>query len=266
MHTTRVLVVLPLLATGCRQIEPAPSELQDLMKFFFTDFETAEDATMAEAFRNLDAAVDGGNLEYQEGFVDALSKEATDATGYAHADPADAIGLFIVNPIACTMDQMVELVTMKDQIGTYGTYETLERTWVEAVPEFASGESPTGMWSDDFHYKNGFLKIDYTATTEGTGRWIPASDDYESPWGDMLVTRRVMIAPAENAEADHSYPQDWRSEVYYERSTGEIVHLAAMWREAVFGNLSHEDELAQRTLLNGLKDWDDASSDACAGR
>ena len=233
-------------------------------QFFFTDFETAEDATMAEAFRNLDAAVGGADLEYQRG--SSACPEATDATGYAHADPADAIGLFIVNPVSCTMDQMVELITMKDQIGTYGTYESLDRTWVETVEEFARGNSPTGMWSDDFHYKNGLLKIDYTATTEGNGRWIPASEDYESPWGDMLVTRRVMVAPAQNAEDDHSYPQDWRSEVYYERSDGQIVHLAAMWREAVFGNLSHEDELAQRTLLNGLKDWDDASTTACAGR
>ena len=264
MRTSLPLVALPLLLVGCRQIEPAPSELQDLMQFFFTDFETAEDATMAEAFRNLDAAVGGADLEYQEGFVEALPREATDATGYAHADPADAIGLFIVNPVSCTMDQMVELITMKDQIGTYGTYESLDRTWVETVEEFARGNSPTGMWSDDFHYKNGLLKIDYTATTEA---WPVDSNQrgYES------VGRHARHAPGHggprtDAEDDHSYPQDWRSEVYYERSDGQIVHLAAMWREAVFGNLSHEDELAQRTLLNGLKDWDDASTTACAGR
>jgi hypothetical protein len=266
MRKPHLLLVLPLLATGCRQIEPAPKELQALVQFFFTDFETAEDATMAEAFRNFDGVVDGKNLEYQEGFVDSLAKADTDATGYDHADPADAIGLFIVNPVECTMDQMVDLVTMKDQVGTYGTYESLDRTWVETVPEFKSGDSLTAMWSDDFHYTNGLLGIDYTATTEGSARWIPESEDYETPWGKMLVTRRVMVEPAVNAKDDHSYPQDWRTEIYYERSNGNIVHLAAMWREAAFGNLTHEDEIAQRTLLNGLKDWDEDSSDACAAR
>lgn len=263
MRQPHMLLVLPLLATGCRQIEPAPKELQALMQFFFTDFETAEDATMAEAFRNFDDVVGGKDLEYQEGFVDSLSKGDADATGYTHADPADAIGLFIVNPVACTIDEMVNLVTMKDQVGTYGTYDELDRTWVETVPEFESGDSLTGMWTDDFHYTNGLLGIDYTATTEGSGRWIPASEDYESPWGDMLVTRRVMVEPAVNAKDDHSYPQDWRTEIYYERSDGNIVHLAAMWREAQFGNLSHTDEIAQRTMLNGLKDWDSDSEKAC---
>lgn len=266
MRQPHLLLVLPLLATGCRQIEPAPKELQALMQFFFTEFETAEDETMAEAFRNFDDVVGGKDLEYQEGFVDSLDKADTDATGYTHADPADAIGLFIVNPVACTMNQMVDLVTMKDQVGTYGTYEELTRTWVETVPEFKSGESLTGAWSDDFHYKNGLLGIDYTATTEGAGRWIPTIDDEITPWGDMLVTRRVMPAPADNVKDDHSYPQDWRTEIYYERSNGNIVHLAAMWREATFGNLSHEDEIAQRTLLNGLKDWDSDSEKACGSR
>lgn len=263
MHKFHLVIFPALFSLGCRQIEPAPKELQALMQFFFAGFETAEDETMAEAFRNLDDVVNGSDLEYQEGVVDTLSQEAVDATGTTHADPADAIGLFIVNPIACTMEDMVRLITMKDQVGTYGTYEQLDRTWTRTVPDFRAGESPTGAWSDDFHYTNGLLGIDYTATTEGAGRWIPASTDYESPWGDTLVTRRIMIEPAKNAREDHSYPQDWRTEVYYERSSGTIVHLAAMWREAQFGSLSHEDELAQRTMLTGLKDWDTDSERAC---
>ncbi|MEC8423732.1 MAG: hypothetical protein VX000_08140 [Myxococcota bacterium] len=177
MSKRHLAIVLALTASGCRQIEPAPTELQALMQFFFAGFETAEDATMAEAFRNLDDIVDGSELAYQEGVVDTLSQESVDATGFTHADPADAIGLYIVNPIACTMDEMVRLITMKDQVGTYGTYEQLDRTWRQTVPEFRAGESPTGTWSDDFHYPNGLLGIDYTATTDGAGRWIPASDD-----------------------------------------------------------------------------------------
>jgi hypothetical protein len=76
----------------------------------------------------------------------------------------------------------------------------------------------------------------------------------------------VMTAPAVNVKEDHSYPQDWRVEVYYERSNGNIVHLAAMWREATFGSLDQEDELVQNTLFKGLEDWDKDSTSACEGR
>ena len=255
-----------IAAIGCREIAPAPEEQEALMQFFFTEFEDASDETMAEAFRNFDAAVDGANLEYSEGIVSNLSPEDTDRTGYTHADPANAIGLFIINPVACTIDQMVDLVTMKDQVGTYGTYEEFTRTWVADVSAFQEEDSTTAIWEDEFRYINGILGIDYTAHTEGTGRWIPYIDDEATPWGSMLVTRRVMTTPATMDKEDHSYPQDWRVEVYYERSSGQLVHLAAMWREAVFGSLSHESELTQRTMLNGLKDWDTASDEACAGR
>ena len=65
MSKRHLAIVLALTASGCRQIEPAPTELQALMQFFFAGFETAEDATMAEAFRNLDDIVDGSELVYR---------------------------------------------------------------------------------------------------------------------------------------------------------------------------------------------------------
>lgn len=252
------------LSTGCRQIDPAPAELGALVQFFFTDFETAEDETMAEAVRNLDELVGGASLEYQEGYVDNLPQEALDATGYDHADAAEGIGLFMANPIACDMDRMVELVTMKEQVETYGTYDSFDREWTTDIAAFRTQEELWGGWEDAFHYKNGLLGIDYTAETEGEARWIPDLDAEQTPWGAVLITRRSMVAPAVNENEEHSYPQDWRAEVYYQRPEGHIVHLAAMWREAVFGSLSHEDELAQRTMLNGLKDWDKDSDKACA--
>ena len=134
---TRITVLLAAIATlGCKEIEPAPKEQEELMQFFFSDLDDASDETMAEAFRNFDAAVDGANLEYSEGIVANLAKEDTDRTGYTHADPANGIGVYIINPVACTMDQMVDLVTMKDQVGTYGTYETFDRTWVQRCRGF----------------------------------------------------------------------------------------------------------------------------------
>ena len=38
MSTQRSLLVVALLTTGCRQIDPAPQELDALVQFFFTDF------------------------------------------------------------------------------------------------------------------------------------------------------------------------------------------------------------------------------------
>ncbi len=254
------------LTSGCRKIEPAPKELQSLFQFFFTEFEDAEDETMAEAVRNLDGLLEedkDGVLAYQDGTIDDLSKEDVDRTGYTHADPADAVGLYMVNNVACDMDQMVELVTMKDQVGTYGTYESFDREWISDVPAFQSGEELTASWFDVFHFKSGLLNIDYVADNDGAGRWIPDLSDEETPFGPVLITRRLMVEPADMEHEDHTYPQDWRGELYYQRAEGNIGHVVVMWREAEFGTLSGEDEFAQRTVLNGLKDWDADSDKAC---
>lgn len=266
---------IPLFAlvalTGCKQVEPAPKELVALMHFFFTDIEDAEDEQMAEAFRNFDDVVGGADFAADDGApergsVDLLSKDAVDSTGYTHADPSNTAGLYVVGPVRCTMDQMIDLVTMKDQISVYGTYETFDREYTGDVAGFKKQDALAADWADNFHYKNGLLGIDYVADTTTVARWIPEIDDETTPWGPMLITRRSMIEPATNEKDDHSYPQDWRAEIYYERSPGNIVHLQAMWREADFGGLTQDDDLAQNTMLKGLEDWDKDSTSHCEGR
>jgi len=265
-HMVLSAALLAPLSSGCRKIDPAPNELDALFRFFFTEFEDAEDETMAEAVRNLDGLLeedDDGELVYEDGTITDLTQEDVDRTGYTHADPADAVGLYMVNPVACDMDQMVELVTMKDQIGTYGTFASFDREWISDVPAFRDGEELTASWFDIFRYENGLLNIDYVAHNDGSGRWIPELSDEETPFGPVLITRRLMVEPAEIAIDGHSYTQDWRGELYYQRAPGSIGHVVVMWREAVFGSLSGEEEFAQRTVLNGLKDWDRDSDKAC---
>ena len=46
----RSLAPVLLLCAGCRQVDPAPTELEDLVHFFFVDFDSEEDgkATVRE--------------------------------------------------------------------------------------------------------------------------------------------------------------------------------------------------------------------------
>lgn len=253
--------VTSLALMGCKKVEPAPKELDDLLHFFLVEAESASDETMAEAFVNLDKAVDGGDLEeHWDGSVSDLTDDEVADFAPAGVTAANAAGIFLVNKIDCGMARMAELVTAKNQIELYGTYDDFSREWVSDVEAFRTKDEPTGTWEDDFTVT--VLGITYDALTNGDGRWIPDLGDEESPFGATLVTRRIMPEPAVFENDRDVYNQDYRTEVYYARDGG-VVHVAAMWREASFAGFDSDNEGIQRTVLNGMKDWDDDSEAAC---
>jgi hypothetical protein len=263
MRPHPLLPLVPLAALGCRQIEPAPKELDALLRWSFAEYEDAPDETWAEAIRNLDKAVGGGQVEHFDGTVTDLTREQVERTGITHADPSKAQGIFMVNPVACTLKQLTELVTARDQNGLYpGTYETFDREWTSDVEAFRAGREDWATWDESFSFDQ--LGIAYTADLEGGARRVPELDAEQSPFGPALINRRVMLRPADMEKDDHAYPQDWRVEIYYEREPGLVVHAAAMWRQADFGALNSDQEGTWRILLNGMKDWDDTSEKHCA--
>jgi hypothetical protein len=256
-----LLLALPLVA--CKKVEPAPKELDELLHWFLSEHDSAEDETAAEAFRNLDAEIDGANLEeHWDGSMSALTKDEVDGLGPSGVDPANAPGIFMVNPVACTLDQLVELVTAKNQIELYETYETYERTWVSDVPAFRDGGDDLAEWDETFTVS--VLGIEYAADTIGLARRVADLDDEQTPWGSTLMTRRTMPERATFDNDRDYYDQDYRAEMYYERKNGTVVHVAAMWREASFAGLDSTNEGTQRLVLNGMKDWDDLSEEHCA--
>lgn len=251
------------LVCGCRNIEPAPKALDAVLRWSFFAFDEAEDETVAEAIRNLDKAAGGANIEHQDGTIGPLDGDQLADMGYGKHDPADAQGIYMVNTVNCSLKQMRELLLARDQNDLYpGTYETYSREWGDGVSAVRDGEGDRAAWDETFTVSQ--LGIKYGADTEGGLRNVREIDEEQTPFGDILLTRRIMPKPADMEDPDHSYPQDWRSELYYERSPGKVVRAAAMWREADFGAIRSDQEGTQRILLNGMKKWDETSGEHCA--
>lgn len=258
---TALLVVASMLGPGCKKVDPAPKELDALLHFFLVDAETAEDETVAEAFRNLDEAVKGGSFEdHFDGSISDLTNEEIEGFAPSGVQGADAAGIYMVNWIDCDLSTMAELVTAKNQRDLYGNYDEFAREWTSDVAAFRAEDELRATWTDDFSVT--VIGISYDARTDGTGRWIPDLGEDDSPFGATLHTRRVMPAPAEFENDRDFYDQDYRTEVYYPRNGG-VMHVVGMWRSASFASFDQDNEGIQRTILNGLKDWDDDSVEAC---
>lgn len=261
----RRLMCIALVLTGCRKIEPAPKELDDLLHYLWTNVEQGDDATLAEGIVNLDAAVKAKSLEGPEdGTLTTLTKAEAALVGVTDRDPKDAPGVYLVNAYSCDLDTLQAILTHADQAAIYpGVYDAYSRSYDSPKEPFLAGEVDGLEW--DLEYTASILGATYVARPRGRLRRVPDLSAEETPWGPVVFARTHMPEPAEFDTDNKSQEQDYQLEMYWERSPGTIVHVYGLWRQADFGaGYTSEDTGVQRILLNNLIDWDDTTEALCA--
>jgi hypothetical protein len=256
------MVLVVLLMLGCK-VEPAPEDVDALIRYLFDLSDDGDDAQLAEAVRNLDSAIGGsGFQEAVRGEVSPLGSDAATRAGVS-GDPNDAGGLYLLNPLACTLDALLPVLTNSEQDVLYdGVYDQYERTYTSDLDAFIDGGSPTLSW--DVAYSASALSTSYDALLDERLRLVPGLGEDDSPFGAFFLSRRLMTAPAVMTNGDGYFDQDYKVELYYERAPGEMVHLHGMWRELEVLGLTMEDGGMQTLLLNGMEDWDEETLAWCA--
>ncbi len=253
-----------LMGSGCRDLEPAPAELDDLLHYLFDKVEFGEDAQLAEALENLHVAVGGDTLEeMQDGLVSHLSVEAVAAVGITDRDPADASGVYMTRPIVCPYPDLLNIVTYQDQHELYvGVYDEHAREYTSSLDDFKSGATHELTW--DTVYTGSLLGISYTANSQGYLRRVPDLGDGSMPFGDALFGRIVLGEPAEFAgNAGNHFDQDYQLEVFWPRDD-IVLHMYAMWKDSKMAGFEDEGEATQVLMVNALRDWDDGTEQICA--
>ena len=258
--------LLLVLASGCRPVQQAPPDLDQLLRNLWAWYETGSDEGIAATARNLHAAVDGDALEgTMDGALEDLGEADAAIVGRTDTDIAQAQGLFLVRTFPCTLDALEPILYALDQAALYpGSYDAYERAYTSSLADYQAREVPFLSWHVD--YAATVLFTSYEAQVEGGLRWVADPGEEMSPWGPLLLARSWMPAAATFEEGtDKALVQDYQIELFYERTPGEILHAYGMWRQADFGALgTTEDESVQVTILNALSDWDDDTAALCA--
>ena len=254
-----------LFLAGCRQLEPAPKELDRLFPWFFSQVDQAEPEQLAEGFRNLYAAADPGSLD---GPIDGtLTRLHVDDLGTALVDAPKldrAAGVYMLRPLRCGMQQLQRVLTHGAQDELYpDAYDTYSRTFTSDASAFSQGETDLITWNVE--YSATILGKSYTSTVLGALRRVPVLDAQQSPHGETVVARAYIPEPASFEKDGTSLNQDYQIEMYVPMGEVEILHAYGIWREADFGaGIDSEDEGTQRLLLNNLAKWDEETEALCA--
>jgi hypothetical protein len=260
----RHLVWLMCFSVGCKAVDAAPKELDDLIHFFWNEFENEDEAILAEALVNLNKAVDGRTFEdVMDGTLSPLSDGDMKVVELKGMKPAKAQGLFIANVLQCNREQMLAVLTHKHQDELYDTYNSYERNFFSSRSDFLDKSADSLDW--DVTYGAAILGADFTSFAFSGLRRINKIDNEASPFGDVYLARTWAPVPFEFQDnSNKTISQDYQIEVFYPRAPGEMVHVYGMWREADFGiGFSTDDEGVQRIALNNMAGWDTKTEENC---
>lgn len=248
--------MLITLLLACRNIEPAPDDLDGLLHYLWANGRTGDDAQLAEAIENLDAAV-GDFTETTDGVVSRLSTEEADLVSpRGPFDPADAAGITMLNRFTCTPEQLdrVLIHAAQDELRE-GTYRAYDRRYTSDEQGYREGTLPELGWEVDIEAT--IVLSDYSEKLIGGIRRL------DTAVGPAFVQITWMPEAAVFDGNGNYWNQDYQLEVYYEQAPRDIVHLYGMWRELSVAGFTSENEGVQRQVLNGLADWDEATAQLC---
>lgn len=261
------MLVLALLA--CHSTQPAPADLDGLAHWYWSHYDGADDAASDDAAvlaatLNLDAAV-GDLAQPMTGTLTDLSTDEQAVLGLESPhDIAAAAGMFLMNTVPCTMDQIERITIALEQDALYpDTYTSYARTYTSDADAYLARETPYLTWRSSIDAE--VLGASYHEDIDGGARHV--SDPDGAAFGDMLMTRVYLPEPATFEEGNDakSFTQDYQLEIYYPRSDTELVHAYVLWRQMDYGGgLDTDDASAQSLMLGALIDWDDANAALCA--
>lgn len=265
------MLLLALLA--CHSTRPAPDDLDGLAHWFWSHYDGADaadrgaepgdDAVLAASL-NLDAAV-GELTKPMTGTLTDLSADEQAVLGLdAPQDIAAAAGMFLMNTVPCSLDQIERITIALEQDALYpDTYTDYARSYTSDVDAYLARETPYLTWASSIDAE--VLGAGYHEDIDGGARYV--SDPDGAAFGDMLMTRVYLPTPAtfEDGNDAKSFTQDYQLEIYYSRDAGTVVHAYVLWRQMDYGGgLDTDDSSAQSLMLSALIDWDDANAGLCA--
>lgn len=251
---------------ACAPVDPAPDDLDGAFHWLWSHYEDEDAATLSDAVQNLHAASLADSLvegEPTDGALTDLSEEGAAAVGMGDdVDPSVASGMFLANVFPCTIERLEEIVIELDQMAQYDeAYEAYDRRYDTDVDAYLQRETPIVEWTSDIEAT--MLGAEYDERVLGQSRWLPAVEGLD-PAGPAVVARYWLPEPANFANPDFFFTQDYQLEIYYERGDGLLVHLYAMWRHMGFLEADTDDESIRRIILDNLADWDDRTAELCA--
>jgi len=256
--SARSLVLLVALV-GCRKVEPAPTELDELTHFFFLEFAAADDARLLEGVDNLEAWHEAHGDS--AGAVSALSHDAKEAVG-VDADLGNEWlkGVYELVPHTdCSPEDLAAIYAFDDQPSLFpGSYDAYDRTYHGDTQAYLDGSASEVSWTSHITASIGLKTGTYDYFIEM--RRLGALGE------ESTLVRAYMPEPAQVGDSEDGatfFDQSYTIEVFSPRGSSDVLHHYALWNSGGLKGTSPDSEIWERQYLAGLEDWNDRLDELC---
>ena len=272
MHRALLVLTLALAAAGCRQPDPAPTELSDLLQFAWAHYDLDEptnEISLADAAANFEAwfvsEVESlADYDLEVGFGGTLT-EAEDRLHAAlleglepppqNADGAEAVGVVVAIHTDCSLADMDRVYTTDDQLSLFpDNYVTYEREDTGNYDCFLEGSCDEFFWTSVIENS---LPLNTTAAFQLHNRMRRI--DAESLGGEPVqgrLSRTWMSTPATLTPDIGKWHQNYQMEFIYERPDHDgVLHIYPQWVEVQLGALNTEAVSFLNAYLDGLLEY-----------
>ena len=257
------MLILSLIA--CRNVEPAPENIEDLSHYFWQHYDNEDEAVLAEGITSAFSAIDPNNLEEpMRGSITDLSLEELELVGKEGEENYENMaGIFFANIINCPIDVVERGVYALNQGDRHeGDYTDYDRVYTSDLAEYESRESDSLYWTTNYSIEQITKKM--SVEINGEIRYFPEVNDQQTPHGSFFLSRGVMGPDAYfDGSDEHGMFQDYQLEVYFQLSETQTVHYFTIWRDVLYtDSMDFSTEGLQNLVLDGMIDWDlDAESE-----
>lgn len=259
-----------VLCAGCAppQVPSAPDALDENVKWFWVNADSASDGTLLTAAQKLAVAAkaDTRTSPFKGQNRQRLTSEDLTPVGLQQNDPSTARGLLVVNLFDCTLERLASILSDPAQNTLYpGVWTSNVRTLESDRQPFLDQTEPLLRWSADISITFPIADT-YTSVIKGSLRRVkpPSAEVFPS---DVLLSRVWLTAPATfGPNSTSSFTQNYELHLYWEQSPGRVLHAVGAWRELRVGALDKtlEDDDFFTLNLNELVDWDGKTASLCA--
>jgi hypothetical protein len=255
---TPIVSLLPVLL-GCKSLQPAPTDLDELAHFFLAEFAQEDDNRLQEGSDNIARWYDTqGSAEGATGTVSTVQPAGLEAMGLASdLDMSSLVGVFeLITHPKCSVSDIDQIYVFEDQQLLFNDpYDAYERTYDTDVGCFLSGECAELSWT-----------ITITDSMLGKSMTYDLLVELRRLTSGALLVRSWMPEPAVLEDGDESvtfFDQSYHIEVFSPRSSGSSLHFYAMWNSGGLQGVDTTGDFWINQHLSGLQDWNDRLDELC---
>ncbi len=245
-----------VLSLSACTIQEAPTELSELNRFLFREWDNEDEQLLADALGNFEDQMSTIELDGalgQRSFIpENLIEEDVRELDHPERPQTNLLGVAVGHQSAWSSSEHVLLIVAPDQTPVQPTAPTYERSFTgDSDPDcFVERQCMRLTSQNEVRRENLLMSVNFTVSKDY--RWVRVtSDSADERWG--IVARSWFSESFAEEDGDSTLWQSFTLDLWLDQADGGLIRYESMWTETEIPGVSDPD-IIRGTIRLSLDD------------